>query len=52
MMVQNIMQYESKVWSTADSLIGAGIKQSDFPKITKEFLNYVKNNILDILCQV
>ena len=28
----NILQYESKVWSTADLLIGAGIKQSDFPK--------------------
>ena len=33
----NIMQYESKVWSTADSLIGAGIKQSDFPKFMMPF---------------
>tara|TARA_R110000764_G_scaffold17147_14_gene47227 strand:- start:29 stop:2122 length:2094 start_codon:yes stop_codon:yes gene_type:complete len=31
-MSQNILQYESKVWSTADLLIGAGIKTSDFPK--------------------
>lgn len=31
-MSQNILQYESKVWSTADLLIGAGIKQSDFPR--------------------
>ncbi|CAA0214398.1 Type I restriction-modification system DNA-methyltransferase subunit M [Tenacibaculum maritimum] len=31
-MSQNILQYESKVWFTADLLIGAGIKQSDFPK--------------------
>lgn len=31
-MSQDILQYESKVWSTADLLIGAGIKQSDFPK--------------------
>ncbi|GGE15401.1 HsdM family class I SAM-dependent methyltransferase [Psychroflexus salis] len=31
-MSQNILQYESKIWSTADLLIGAGIKQSDFPK--------------------
>lgn len=31
-MSQNILQYESKVWSTADLLIGAEIKQSDFPK--------------------
>ncbi len=28
----NILQYESDVWRTADLLIGAGIKQSDFPK--------------------
>jgi type I restriction enzyme M protein len=31
------MQYESKVWATADSLIGAGIKQSDFPKFMMPF---------------
>jgi type I restriction enzyme M protein len=31
-MAVNILQYESKVWATADLLIGAGIKQSDFPK--------------------
>ncbi|UPS90873.1 class I SAM-dependent DNA methyltransferase [Bizionia sp. M204] len=31
-MSQNILQYESKVWSTADLLIASGIKQSDFPK--------------------
>jgi len=28
----NILQYESDIWRTADLLIGAGIKQSDFPK--------------------
>ncbi len=28
----NILQYESKIWKTADLLLGAGIKQSDFPK--------------------
>ena len=28
----NILKYESDVWKTADLLIGAGIKQSDFPK--------------------
>ncbi|MBE9598638.1 class I SAM-dependent DNA methyltransferase [Pedobacter sp. MC2016-24] len=28
----NILKYESEVWRTADLLIGAGIKQSDFPK--------------------
>ena len=37
----NIMQYESKVWSTADSLIGAGIKQSDFPKFMMPFFALV-----------
>lgn len=31
-MSKNILQYESKIWATADLLIGAGIKQSDFPK--------------------
>ncbi len=30
--MNNILQYESDVWRTADLLIGAGIKQSDFPK--------------------
>ncbi len=33
----NILQYESKVWATADLLIGAGIKQSDFPKYMMPF---------------
>ncbi len=28
----SILQYESKVWNTADLLRGAGIKQSDSPK--------------------
>jgi len=28
----NILKYESEIWRTADLLIGAGIKQSDFPK--------------------
>jgi type I restriction enzyme M protein len=28
----NILKYESDVWKTADLLLGAGIKQSDFPK--------------------
>ena len=33
----NISQYESDVWKTADLLIGAGIKQSDFPKYMMPF---------------
>ena len=36
-MNNNILQYESKVWNTADLLIGAGIKQSDFPKFMMPF---------------
>ncbi len=28
----NILKYEGDVWRTADLLLGAGIKQSDFPK--------------------
>jgi len=31
-MNNNILKHESDVWRTADLLIGAGIKQSDFPK--------------------
>lgn len=36
-MSENILKYESKVWETADLLIGAGIKQSDFPKYMMPF---------------
>jgi type I restriction enzyme M protein len=37
----NILQYESDVWKTADLLIGAGIKQSDFPKFMMPFFALV-----------
>lgn len=37
MINKDILQYESKVWATADLLIGAGIKQSDFPKFMMPF---------------
>lgn len=33
----NILKYESDIWKTADLLIGAGIKQSDFPKYMMPF---------------
>ena len=36
-MSQNILKHESDVWKTADLLIGAGIKQSDFPKYMMPF---------------
>jgi type I restriction enzyme M protein len=44
----NILQYESKVWKTADLLLGAGIKQSDFPKFMMPFfaLMMVESRIL------
>jgi type I restriction enzyme M protein len=36
-MSMNILKHESDVWKTADLLIGAGIKQSDFPKYMMPF---------------
>lgn len=36
-MSNNILQYESTVWATADLLIGAGIKQSEFPNYMMPF---------------
>jgi type I restriction enzyme M protein len=33
----NILQYESKVWATADLLIAASVKQSDFPGFMMPF---------------
>lgn len=35
--MKDILQYESRVWETADLLIGAGIKQSDFPSFMMPF---------------
>lgn len=42
-MSQNISQYESDVWKTADLLIGAGIKQSDFPKFMMPFFAILRD---------
>lgn len=36
-MSDNILQYESEVWATADLLIASSIKQSDFPKFMMPF---------------
>ena len=33
----SILQYESDIWSSADSLRSAGLKQSDFPKYMMPF---------------
>lgn len=35
--MRNILQYESKIWHTADLLRGVGIKESDFPKFMMPF---------------
>lgn len=35
--VPDIMHYESKIWSVADLLLAAGIKQSDFPNYMMPF---------------
>lgn len=40
-MKQNILKHESDIWKTADLLIGAGIKQSDFPKYMMPFFALV-----------
>jgi type I restriction enzyme M protein len=40
-MNNNILKYESDIWKTADLLIGAGIKQSDFPKYMMPFFALV-----------
>lgn len=54
MINQNILQYESKVWATADLLIGAGIKQSDFPKFMMPFfaLILVESRVLRSIKEV
>lgn len=36
-MNNNILKHETDIWKTADLLIGAGIKQSDFPKYMMPF---------------
>ncbi|MEJ7859999.1 MAG: N-6 DNA methylase [Pyrinomonadaceae bacterium] len=33
----NVLQYESRVWATADLLLATGIRQSDFPKFMMPF---------------
>lgn len=40
-MSNNILQYESKIWHTADLLRGVGIKESDFPKFMMPFFALV-----------
>ena len=33
----NILQYESKIWATADLLRGCGIKESEWPSVMMPF---------------
>ena len=33
----NILQYESKIWATADLLRGSGIKESEWPTFMMPF---------------
>lgn len=37
----NIMQYESKIWATADLLLACGIKESEFPSFMMPFFALV-----------
>ncbi len=40
-MQQNILQYESKIWATADLLRGCGIKESEWPSFMMPFFALV-----------
>ena len=44
----DILNYESKIWESADSLISAGVKQSDFPNFMMPFfaLRLVESRLL------
>lgn len=39
----NILQYESKIWATADLLRGSGIKESERPSFMMPFLGGITN---------
>ncbi|MEG5141134.1 MULTISPECIES: hypothetical protein [unclassified Microcoleus] len=41
MINQNILQYESKIWATADLLRGCGIKESEWPSYMMPFFALV-----------
>lgn len=41
MITQNILQYESKIWATADLLRGCGIKESEWPSYMMPFFALV-----------
>ena len=52
-MKENILRYESKIWSTADTLRGSGIKESEWPSMMMPFfaLMMVESRLLRKLDQ-
>lgn len=52
-MPENILQYESKIWSTADTLRGSGIKESEWPSMMMPFfaLMMVESRLLRKLAE-
>lgn len=52
-MSENILQYESKIWSTADTLRGSGIKESEWPSMMMPFfaLMMVESRLLRKLAE-
>ena len=51
---RDIMQYESKIWSIADMLLAASIKQSDFPTYMMPFfaLTMLEGRMLNVMKQI
>ena len=52
--IRDIMHYESEIWSVADDLLAAGIKQSDFPKYMMPFfaLSMLEGRMLNAVAKV
>ncbi|MFM7446994.1 MAG: hypothetical protein ACKO24_00145 [Leptolyngbyaceae cyanobacterium] len=48
---QNILQYESTIWATADLLRGCGIKESEWPSYMSPFfaLAMIESRLLRML---
>ena len=40
-MTENILQYESEIWATADLLRGCGIKESEWPSYMMSFFAWI-----------
>jgi type I restriction enzyme M protein len=50
-MAENILQYESTIWNTADLLRGCGIKESEWPSYMMPFfaLSMIESRLLRML---